>query len=61
MVENINHIERQDRAVEVPEADTLERGPFVAGLVKTLVHTEYCAGTGAFTSMVVSIALEPLA
>ena len=50
MMEDINHIERQDRAIEVPESDALERGPFVASLVKTLVHTEYCASTGALIS-----------
>lgn len=41
MSESINHIERQDRAIETPEADALERGPFISSLVKTLVHTDY--------------------
>lgn len=50
MLGNINHIERQDRAIEAPESDALERGPFVASLVKTLVHTDYDASTGAMTA-----------
>lgn len=41
MSESINHIERQDRAIETPESDALERGPFISSLVKTLVHTDY--------------------
>ncbi|AZE48781.1 Phage T7 exclusion protein [Pseudomonas chlororaphis] len=40
-VENISFLARQDRAIESSEADALERGPFIASLVKTLVHTEY--------------------
>lgn len=38
---DINHIERQDRAIAAPESDLLERGPFISSLVKTLVHTDY--------------------
>lgn len=40
-VENIHFLARQDRAIENSEADALERGPFIASLVKTLVHTEH--------------------
>ncbi|QTT91802.1 KAP family NTPase [Pseudomonas chlororaphis] len=40
-VENISFLARQDRAIESSEADALERGPFIASLVKTLVHTEH--------------------
>lgn len=40
-MENINFLARQDRAIEKAEADALERGPFIASLVKTLIHTEY--------------------
>ncbi|MBF7143278.1 NTPase [Pseudomonas sp. hsmgli-8] len=35
-----DHIARQDRAIEHPDADALERGPFISSLVRTLVHTE---------------------
>ena len=48
-MENIDHIARQDRAIENPDSDALERGPFVASLVKTLVHTEYTS-SGAVES-----------
>lgn len=37
----MDHIARQDRAIENTNSDVLERGPFVSSLVKTLVHTEY--------------------
>jgi len=47
---SINHTERQDRAIEDPESDALERGPFVASLIKTLVHTDYSERTGVMTS-----------
>ena len=40
-MENIHFLARQDRAIENSEADALERGPFIASLVKTLVHTEH--------------------
>lgn len=40
-VENIHFLARQDRAIDNSDADVLERGPFVASLVKTLVHTEH--------------------
>lgn len=50
MLGSINHIERQDRAIEAPESDALERGPFVASLIKTLVHTDYSASTGVVTA-----------
>ncbi|WIE53078.1 KAP family NTPase [Pseudomonas sp. GM17] len=40
-MENIHFLARQDRAIDNSEADALERGPFIASLVKTLVHTEY--------------------
>ena len=40
-VENFHFLARQDRAIENSEADALERGPFIASLVKTLVHTEH--------------------
>ncbi|WP_185753175.1 KAP family NTPase [Pseudomonas fluorescens] len=39
-MESINHTARQDRAIEDSQADALERKPFVASLVRTLVHTE---------------------
>lgn len=42
--QNIDHIQRQDRAIEDAESDALDRGPFVTSLVKTLVHTEHSAG-----------------
>nr|WP_256344105.1 MULTISPECIES: KAP family NTPase [unclassified Pseudomonas] len=48
-VENIDHVARQDRAIENTKSDALERGPFVASLVKTLVHTE-CTGSGTVVS-----------
>lgn len=40
-VEKFQLLARQDRAIENSEADALERGPFIASLVKTLVHTEH--------------------
>jgi hypothetical protein len=40
-MENFHLLARQDRAIENFEADALERGPFIASLVKTLVHTEH--------------------
>lgn len=40
-MENFHFLARQDRAIENSEADALERGPFIASLVKTLVHTEH--------------------
>ncbi|WP_371856976.1 KAP family NTPase [Pseudomonas sp. NFACC44-2] len=46
MLECINHIERQDRAISHPESDALGRGPFISSLVKTLVHTDYNTSTG---------------
>lgn len=46
---NIDHIARQDRAIESPESDALDRGPFVASLIKTLVHTDYTS-TGGISS-----------
>lgn len=42
--QNIDHIQRQDRAIEDAESDALDRGPFVASLVKTLVHTQHGPG-----------------
>lgn len=42
--QNIDHIQRQDRAIEEAESDALDRGPFVTSLVKTLVHTEQIPG-----------------
>ncbi|MFJ4393315.1 KAP family NTPase [Pseudomonas sp. NPDC089396] len=41
---DIDHIQRQDRAIEDADFDALDRGPFVASLVKTLVHTEHGPG-----------------
>ncbi|WP_157986801.1 KAP family NTPase [Pseudomonas sp. Larv2_ips] len=38
---DIDHTARQDRAIEHPSSDALERGVFVTSLVKALVHTEY--------------------
>ncbi|GFM83880.1 NTPase [Pseudomonas cichorii] len=35
-----DHTARQDRAIEHSEADSLERGPFVSSLIRTLVYTE---------------------
>ncbi|WP_254433280.1 KAP family NTPase [Pseudomonas moraviensis] len=40
-MENNNFLAKQDRAIENSKADALERGPFIASLVKTLVHTEH--------------------
>jgi hypothetical protein len=34
------HIGRQDRAIDRFDADALDRGPFIASLIKTLIHTE---------------------
>ena len=42
--QNIDHIQRQDRAIEDADSDALDRGPFVASLVKTLVHSELGPG-----------------
>lgn len=39
-MDKIDHLARQDRAIDHPDADALERGPFVRSLVKTLVHAE---------------------
>jgi hypothetical protein len=46
MLENINHTERQDRAITASEFDALGRGPFIASLIRTLVHTDYNTNTG---------------
>ncbi|MCD9572348.1 KAP family NTPase [Pseudomonas protegens] len=48
-MEKMDHIARQDRAIENAASDALERGPFVASLIKTLVHTEYTS-SGAVAS-----------
>lgn len=40
-----SHISRQDRAIDSVEADALDRSSFINSLVKTLVHTEYEAGS----------------
>ena len=42
--QNIDHIQRQDRAIEDADSDALDRSPFVASLVKTLVHTDHGPG-----------------
>ncbi|RMN50444.1 hypothetical protein ALQ58_05106 [Pseudomonas syringae pv. apii] len=50
MSENLNHTERQDRAITAPEFDALGRAPFISSLVKTLVHTDYDTITGEVSS-----------
>ncbi|WP_032606337.1 KAP family NTPase [Pseudomonas syringae] len=50
MSENLNHTERQDRAITAPEFDALGRAPFISSLVKTLVHTDYDTSTGEVSS-----------
>lgn len=46
---DIDRIARQDRAIEHPSSDALERGVFVTSLVKSLVHTKY-SDSGAVES-----------
>ena len=42
-METNDYLARQDRAIEKAEADALDRGPFIASLIKALVHTERSA------------------
>ncbi|WP_085637501.1 MULTISPECIES: KAP family NTPase [unclassified Pseudomonas] len=42
-MESNDHLARQDRPINNAEADALDRGPFIASLIKALVHTEWNA------------------
>nr|WP_314577871.1 KAP family NTPase [uncultured Pseudomonas sp.] len=49
-MENISRLARQDRAIEYNESDALDRGPFVANLVKALVHVDPKPGESVVAS-----------